>query len=339
VKNIAIPYPPFFIPEIGMGWTWGSGPVPDISLFTCRPSGYREVKPQASAAGAPGRAAQRRALTLPRGLPSAQIRVNGRGGPPAVDVSGPDGTRISVPLDGEAAENTTGEKFMTMRMDADTVEIALRKPARGRWSVTPRQGSAPIGSVSVSQGLPPARIRASVGGRGTRRTLRYRIRNTEGQRVRFVEQGPRTYNQLGAARGRSGSIRFKPAPGGAGRRRIVAYVERDGVAIERLNVARYAAPADARPAKPRRLRVRRKGERLVLRWRRVRGADNYGVVVQLSNKRRIFRVVKRPRLRLGGFHRLARGRVSVQALTEHGPSSRAAKARVRPVRAKRQRRR
>ena len=338
VKNIAIPYPPFFVPEVGLGFIWGGGPIPDISLFSCHPSDYREVRPSASASRAGGRAAQVRAFTLPRGLPSAQIRVRGEGGAPAVDVQGPGGTRISVPLDGEQAENTTGNNFMAMRMDANTVEIGLRKPARGRWTVTPRQGSAPIGRVAVSQGSASPRISGRVSGRGARRLLRYRIRNGEGQSVRFVEQGPRTHNQLGVARAGAGSIRFTPAPGGAGRRRILAYVEHDGVTVERIDVTRYAAPADAKTGKPRRLRVRRRKDAVLLRWRRVRGADGYAVVMQLSNRKRIFRVVKRPRLTMRGFHRLARGRVSVRSLTTGGPSSRPATARIKAVRAKRGRR-
>jgi hypothetical protein len=107
--------------------------------------------------------------------------------------------------------------------------------------------------------------------------------------------------------------------------------------VERRNVARYAAPADARPAGPRGLRVRRRGDALRLRWRRVRGAEGYGVVVRLSNRRRIFRVAERPRLTLRGFHRRARGRVSVQTLVTGEPPSRPARARVRPVRSRRAR--
>jgi hypothetical protein len=254
-------------------------------------------------------------------------------------VRGPDGTAIAVPLDGEQAANTTGEDFMAMRMDATTIQIGIRRPAAGRWTVTPREGSAPIGELAVAQGAPDARIRATVSGRGERRVLRYRLRPVPGERVRFVEQGARTYSEIGVARGRAGAIRFAPAPGARGKRRIVALLERDGVTVERRTVARYAGPADARPPTPRRLRVRRRGDALRLSWRRVRGADEYGVVVQLSNRKRIFRVVRRPRLTLRGFHRRARGRVSVQTLVTGQPSSRPAKAGVRPLRPQRARQR
>ena len=167
--------------------------------------------------------------------------------------------------------------------------------------------------------------------------LRYRLRPAAGQAVRFVEQGVRTYRELGIARRRAGAIRFAPGSGARGRRRIVALVEQDGVTVERIDVARYSAPADARPPRPRNLRVRRRGGALVLRWRRVRGVSSYGVVVRLANRRRIFRVAERPRLTLRGFHRLARGRLSVRALRVDGRSSRPATARIRAVPRKRAR--
>ena len=328
VKNIVIPAPPFFVPEIGLGHRWGSGPIPDITLFSCRPGEYREVQPALGARSAGARTAQaRRSFVLPRGLPSAQVRVVGRGGAPAVDVRGPGGVQIAVPREGEDASGSASRSYAAMRLSDTTVQIGLRKPARGSWTVTPRAGSAPISRVEVAEGLPGARIRARVSGRGHTRVLRYRVRPAIGQRVRFVEQGVRTYRELGVAKGRAGTIRFAPAAGARGRRRIVALVEQRGVTVERRNVTRYSAPADARPAKPRGLRVRRRGSAINLRWRRVRGAKEYGVIVRLSNRRRIFRVVKRPRLTLRGFHRLARGRVSVQALRLGQPSSRPAKAR------------
>lgn len=334
-KNISIaPVPPFFLPEIGLGWKWGEGGIPDITFFTCRPSEYREVQPPTGA-----RASQPpRSFELPRGLPATQLRVVGQGGAPAVDVRGPDGTQISVPLDGEQAQNTTGENFLASRMDATTVQIGLRKPAGGRWTITPRAGSAPIGSVAVAEGRPPTKVSARVTGRGQRRVLRYRVTPEAGQRIRFVEQGDRTYTELGVAEARTGAIRFAPAPGGRGRRRIVAYIDQDGVTVERRDVARYAAPAEALPLKPRGLRVKRRRDTINISWRRARGVKSYGVVMSLSNRRRIFRIVNRPRLTMRGFHRLARGQVSVQSLLAGERSSRPAKARIRAVRRKATRR-
>ena len=62
--------------------------------------------------------------------------------------------------------------------------------------------------------------------------------------------------------------------------------------------------------------------------------NSYGVVVRLSNRRRIFRVVNRPRLTLRGFHRLARGQASVQSLRTGERSSRPATAPIRALRRK-----
>ena len=124
----------------------------------------------------------------------------------------------------------------------------------------------------------------------------------------------------------------------SGRRRIVAYIDQDGVTVERRDVARYAAPAEALPLKPRGLRVKRRRDTINISWRRARGVKSYGVVMSLSNRRRIFRIVNRPRLTMRGFHRLARGQVSVQSLLAGERSSRPAKARIRAVRRKATRR-
>jgi len=335
-KNISIaPVPPFFIPEIGLGWIWGEGGIPDISLFTCKPSKYREEQPPTGA-----RAAQAGStFDIPRGLDAAQVRIVGAGGAPAVDLRGPNGTQISVPLDGEQADNTTGDGFLAMRMDATTVQIGLRKPAAGRWTVTTRAGSARIDTLAVAENRPAPKLSARVLGRGHSRRLRYRVEPAAGQRVRFVEQGARTYHELGVAKGATGTIRFAPAPGGRGRRKIVAYIDQDGVTVDRRNVARYTAPDDALPAKPRRVRVKRKGATINVSWRRARNVKSYGVVVQMSNRRKIFRVTSRPRLTLRGFHRLARGRVSVRSLRAGERSSRPATARIKALKKKAHRRR
>jgi len=219
-------------------------------------------------------------------------------------------------------------------MDAKTIQVGLRKPAGGRWTITPRSGSAPIDSVAVAQNHPATKISARVSGRGQRRVLRYQATPEPGQRIRFVEQGARTYSELGVAKGRQGTIRFAPALGGRGRRQIFAYIEQDGATVERRTVARYTAADDARPPTPQRVRVKRRRDAITVTWRRARGVKSYGVVVRMSNKRRIFRVVNRPRLALRGFHRLARGTVSVQSLRTGEPSSRPATARIKAVKAK-----
>jgi hypothetical protein len=209
-----------------------------------------------------------------------------------------------------------------------------------RFGVLRLEGEAGIGKTTVWQEVAhraEGRWLRVLRCRPAETETKHRLRPAAGQTVRFVEQGARTYRQIGVARRRAGAIRFAPASGARGRRRIVALIEQDGLTVERRNVARYSAPADARPAKPRRLRVRRRGGTLRLRWRRVRGVDDYGVVVRLSNRRRIFRVARRPRLTLRGFHRLARGWASVQALRVGGRASRPATARIRPIRRKRAR--
>ncbi len=199
-------------------------------------------------------------------------------------------------------------------MDATTVEIGLRKPARGRWTVTPRAGVRADRQRRRSRRA--GRRRRSAGecsGHGAAAPAALPDPRRQGRAMRFVEQGARTHNQLGVAARRAGSIRFTPAPVGRAppdpgvhraRRRDGRADRRDALRRPRRRAAdEAAAGACAAP-----------GDAILLRWRRVRGATSYAVVMQLSNRKRIFRVVKRPRLTLRGFHRLARGRVSVRSL-------------------------
>ena len=174
---------------------------------------------------------------------------------------------------------------------------------------------------------------------GRKRLLSYRIAPAAGQRVTFFEKGARTYRRLGVARGTRGRIRFAPAAGRRGRREIVAQIERNGVVVKNLVVARYSAARDPRPARPRGLRVRRRGDALVVAWRRARAAFRYGVTVQLSNRRRIFRVTRRRRIAIRGVDRRARGVVLVGGLRADGVGGREAKRRIpKPKSTKRRKR-
>jgi len=182
--------------------------------------------------------------------------------------------------------------------------------------------------LASAEGLPEPRVRARVTGRGTARTLAYRIEPAAGQKVTFVERGARTYRVLGEARGRSGRLRFTPADGRPGTRRIEALVERGGVQTATVAVARYTAPAARRPARPRGLRVTRRGGRLVARWRPVAGAARYAVVVEAAGRPRTLRLTRRTRLRVAVPSR-GRATVLVGALARDGREGRQVRRRLR----------
>jgi hypothetical protein len=316
-----------FPTQVGIGYKWGEGL--DVSVFSCNTGDFEEARPGAAAAQA-GRGYR---FTLPAGLPSAMVRVVSDGAPPAFELHGPKGERILAPQDDPHV----------LRKDAVVIPqapehrtlVALKRPAGGRWTITPRPGSSPIRSVATADGLRAPSVRATVRGDGRRRVLAYRVRPDAGQRVMFLELGGRTYRRLGAARGASGRIRFAPAPGRAGRREIVAQIQRGGLVVKNLVVARYTAPGTARPARPRGLRVRRTRAGLLVRWRPARGAFRYAVLVRQSTGTEAFRVTRRSRALFADINPLARGRVLVRGLrpdSAGGPAARASIPLPRPTR-------
>ncbi len=74
---------------------------------------------------------------------------------------------------------------------------------------------------------------------GKRRELTWWVLRQAGQRVTFEERGPAGARVLASTRGGTGSVRFRPAKGPAGLRRIVARVELNGVLNEERSVARF----------------------------------------------------------------------------------------------------
>jgi hypothetical protein len=310
------PFGPVIPVPAGVGYKWGDAWPPDVMVFSCDRGPYRESKPGAAAAQAGART-----FTVPRGAPSAAVRIAGSGGPPSVLLSGPRGERIALPQTDPATANPNAVSLAIP--ETRTTQVFLKSPSPGRWTVTAQAGSA-IARVAGAAGLPAPRVRARVTGRGHRRALVY-----SGARrgMAFVERGPRTASPLGRAGAPRGRIRFRPAPGRRGRRTIVALVERGGVVTQRVTVARYSAPSPPRPGRPRALRAVRRGGALVVRWRGAAGARGYAVTVRPRGAPAILRVTRGRRVRIP-LRRGARGSVLVAAL---GTGSRTGPLARRPI--------
>ena len=307
------PFGPVIPVPAGVGYKWGDAWPPDVMVFTCDKGPYRESKPSAAAAQAGAQT-----FNVPRGAPSASVRIAGTGGPPSVVLTGPRGERIALPQTDPATANPNAVAITIP--DTRTTQVFLKEPSAGRWTVT----GSEVASVSSAVGLAAPRVRARVVSparpRGARRTLVY-----SGARrgIAFVERGARTSSPIGRARGARGRIRFTPADGRRGSRRIVALVERAGVVTQSLAVARYAAPGPRRPARPRGLVVSRRGETLTVRWKS--SARSFAVTVKPRRAPAILRVTRGHRVRIRGVAR-RRGTVLVGALWEGsrtGPQARA----------------
>jgi PKD repeat protein len=297
----------------GVGYKWGDAWPPDVMVFSCDKGPYRESKPSAAAAQA-----GTQTFTVPRGAPSAAVRIAGSSGPPSVVLTGPRGERIALPQTDPATANPNAVAITIP--DTRTTQVFLKEPSAGRWTMT----GADVTGVSRAVGLAAPRVRARVVSpahpHGTRRTLVY-----SGARpgIAFVERGARTSSPIGRARGARGRIRFTPAEGRRGRREIVALIERSGVVTQSLTVGRYAAPGPRRPARPRGVVVQRRGETLTVRW--TGSARSFAVTVRPRGAPAILRVTRAHRVSIRGVTR-RRGSVSVGGLSvgpRTGPLARA----------------
>jgi hypothetical protein len=270
--------------DVGVGYEWGPSILwapswladLDIMFHGCSVGDYLVSASSAQATGA-------RKVSVPDGLPFAVFRLTGATAPPHVTLVSPSGQRIDVPADRPSESKTLGivhvpSKKLTL--------VVVHKPAGGSWQVEPAADSSPLAAAGVAEGLPAPSVHAKVSGKGRTRVLEYRLKAVSGQRVRFEERrNGQAGASLGYAKGTKGRIRFAPASGPKGKRSIVALVESYGTPRAQLTVASYTAPPPARPAKPKGLKVVRKGTRLTVSWKRVVGASRYRVVVKLTDGR------------------------------------------------------
>jgi hypothetical protein len=211
--------------------------------------------------------------------------------------------------------------------------VALKQPAGGTWSVAEDPGSTPITDVAVAHALPAPRIRASVTGRGGRRTLRYRLNAAPGRQVTFAERGPHMYRVIGLARGSGGRIKFTPGTGAGGPRDIVAEIVEGGMPAPPLVVAHYVAPAPARPSRPRAVRVARSGSTLTVSWSKASGAAEYEVAVLLGNGRQTITLTRAHRIRVAGIPADRGGSVLVYPISAALRSTNPARASFHAVKA------
>lgn len=274
-------------------------------------------------------AASGEAFRVPAGERALVVEVEGRDAPPSVALTGPGGERIEAPDDPRAS--VEGQRVTVLPSpEGKLTYLLVARPAAGIWRIEERAGSSPVVAVRRASALPQPSVRARVAGRGLERKLRYRIRTVPGQRVRFREEGEGSGQELGIAAGARGTLRFTPAAGGSGKRRIVAVVEQDGLPREELAVAQYKAAIPRRLPRPRRISVRRRGARVLVSWAAVPTASRYRVLVREADGRvRMFVADRRRRkVAVRGVGKRERARISVAALNAAGEPGSTRTARV-----------
>jgi hypothetical protein len=130
-----------------------------------------------------------------------------------------------------------------------------------------------------------------VHGHGRARTLTYTATHRAGLSVQFAEQAGRVYRIIGRTAAGHGRLRFTSADGPAGRRTIYAIVSEDGVARQKLAVARYVAPGWVTPGRVRGVHVLARGHGFSIGFGSAASADHYLVKIVASDGRRLQRLI------------------------------------------------
>jgi Tol biopolymer transport system component/DNA-binding beta-propeller fold protein YncE len=275
----------------GVGYVWGGSfdTWADPTSAICDLGAYRIMAAQAAGDGA--RAAGATGFLVKPGQHQVDLRFNGSGGAPQAILHGPGGALVAPPSSGDVA--ATANTLVLVDPSSNSTTIDLVDPAPGRWTITTAAGSPPITQALRSDLLPPPSVHAHVVVKHHHYTLVYTMRSIAGQQVTFSEQGRRLMHTIGVAKGTSGRIRFVPAYGSGGIRKLIAAVDEGGLPRETDVSGHYRAPAPVKPHRPQHLRVVRHGATAIVSWHRTIGAHGYLVgVIYNSGFRKVARTTR-----------------------------------------------
>jgi hypothetical protein len=263
------------------GLSWRFGGTPHLFTGACDFSTVEQTRSVAVAAQAGGRS-----VNIGAGRRAALIAVHGAGGAPRVALTGPGPVSIAGTDQGVAA---TPNAYLIESPDEQTTYVVLNRPRKGTYTATPLADSPPISSMGQYAVLPDPRARVRVTrASGDVRLLRWSLRTVKGQSAAFVERGAGVAHTLVNTRASRGLVRFRPAYGPGGKRRIVAIVREHGLPRRELLLAHFKVHGVA-PRRVRGLRATRHGARLTVRWSHSGPATGYDVTVRLSDGRKILR--------------------------------------------------
>ncbi len=304
---------------VGVGSHWGE----DFDAFTgCDLSPWRPTEPTGTGARV-ATASQR--LTVPRGQSEVAWSIDGQGGvAPDVTVVGPHHETVSVSQTAPYVNNNT---FLAVETENGRTYVVLRHPTAGTWTVS-ATGATPITRIRQALGLPKPSVKASVGGHGRARVLHWKIKRIPGQVVSFAEIGSNVRSVISSTSKAGGSIRFRPAEGAAGKRKIEAIVEQNGRPRTTLIVASYVAPGMLKPGAPRALKLTRKGTKIVATFKPHPTGFRHAVYIQLTDGRRLLQILsaKTHTATFAGIATSVGAKVTVTGITagnSKGPSAHA----------------
>ena len=274
----------------GAGYMWRGGF--QLMATSCDVGPYRAQRAAAIAA-----ASGPRTITLPN-APGVTLKFGGLGGPPKFELISPGGKDVIM-------ANQTGRfvphEYLYAQQGTSTI-VTIPDPVPGRWTIKVLKGSPPIVSQAQAQLQLPPLVGATVTGKGHARTLDYVYERQPGESVQFWETTSMDQVLIGNATGpvcpaltltavrngdaahpNCGKLSFRPGPGPAGVRQIVAVLMRNGEPIQEIPVAKYDAPGEVPLKAPAGVTIQRNGTTVGVTWMGVAGAKTYDVLYTLND--------------------------------------------------------
>ena len=275
----------------GAGYRWNGGSF-QLMATSCDVGPYRAQKAAVIAA-----ASGPRTITLPN-APGVTLKFGGLRRPPKFELISPGGKDVIM-------ANRTGKfvpnEYLYAHEGKSTI-VTIPDPVPGPWKIKVLKGSAPIVTESEAMLQLPPLVGATVTGTGHRRTLDYVDERRPGESIQFWERtnmdqvlignatGPvcpalrlATVRNGDAAHPNCGKLSFRPGPGPAGVRQIVAVLMRNGEPIKEIPVAKYDAPGEVPLKAPAGVTVQRNGTTVGVTWMGVAGAKTYDVLYKLND--------------------------------------------------------
>jgi hypothetical protein len=250
------------------------------------------------------------------------LAIDGAGAPPKVQLKSPSGKVYD--FTGDKASITGDALGVPLPDDARTVVI-LKKPEKGRWTVTPAEGSAPIVRILHASQLPEAKVTGKVTGRGQNRTLAYNVRPLKGQVVNFVEESKGGHRIVKTVKtGGKGRVNYVVAESASTTRELTAEVIQNDTPRTNIVIARYSA-ANPKVGKPK-VKIKRRGSKALVTWTSAPLAVRYYVTVTEADGSRYTLAPKKRTVTIKRVGKKDAIAVSVQGVSAGGRKGPAGKA-------------
>lgn len=274
----------------GAGYRWNGGF--QLMATSCDVGTYRAQKAAVIAA-----ATGPRTITLPN-APGVTLKFGGSGRPPKFELISPGGKDVIM---ANRVGRFVPNEYLYAHQGKSTI-VTIPDPVPGPWTIKVLKGSSPIVTESEAMVQLPPLVGGTVTGTGHRRTLDYIDERRPGESVQFWERTNTDQVLIGNATGpmcpalrlasvrngdaahpNCGKLSFRPGPGPAGVRRIVAVLMRNGEPIQEIPIAKYDAPGEVPLKAPAGVTIQRNGTTVGVNWMGVAGAKTYDVLYKLND--------------------------------------------------------